>query len=209
MDHLLLKKFPLFPFLIIMLCACSNRSLSRVSMTDELVIDSVSPSSQTDNERKEIRIILDSIDNYIAKHEQIVLEIKPQKVYQINIPKDLLDRLDEGDLWKIDMYYLGELSSSKLKVLFESAVYGYSQYSPHGRQKLLIYNNQNKLLGHYRMSMMEIPEIVSGDSIRFNSSSDCNIITTLSFKDIIPSEIFVRCTEKGGDIYSFDKIENR
>lgn len=189
--------------LIATLASCKSVSEQRVF----LVVESVELPPQSEEEIKARQEISDQIDSYIDKQRQIVLETKPSEVYTINIPSDLLVLLDEGDLWRIDMYYLGELSSSKRKVLFEDAEYGYSQYSPHGNQRLLIYNDQNQLEGLCTMYLLDIPKIVGGDFIELKSESDCNQTTTLNLKDSIPNEIFIKCMDNYGDIYSFYKEE--
>ncbi|MDJ1500308.1 hypothetical protein [Xanthocytophaga agilis] len=103
--------------------------------------------------------------------------------------------------------YLGSIQTingDSLRFLKEIHFSGSSELTQHGSCVVTIYNsNQEKLGFYYVGGATDGPTRIERDKLIFDSREDCNLTTSISFRDSIPNQIFVRCTEKGGDLFTF------
>lgn len=109
---------------------------------------------------------------------------------------------------EIRITYLGSIVTTQkdtLKILNSINYSGQSEDSKHGNGIIFIYNAHNIRIGLYYVgAAWAVPTRVENGSLIFNYANErCNQSTFISLKDSIPKQIFIRCTEKGGDFYTF------
>lgn len=133
------------------------------------------------------------------KIEEIVLEENViGKEYGFNIN-------DNNFIHEYKLVYIGNLNvkNNVNKVLYLTELSGIKD-SPQANSYLIFYDNQNKKVGLYYIGSTDIPTIQNNGLFFKFEGGECNQTTTISFKDGIPKEIFINCTEKGGDLYKFE-----
>ncbi len=108
---------------------------------------------------------------------------------------------------EIQLTYLGEVKTKtgrKLKVVNSVWLWGLSKRAT---SRILIFNNENKYLGNYLLTMTyELPnELTNGNLIFKNSIGDCdkNQTTVINLKNGLPKQFFRKCKKVEGDIFSF------
>lgn len=109
---------------------------------------------------------------------------------------------------EISITYLGNVITTKkdtLKILNSVNFSGQLEYGKHGNGNVFIYDSQSKRIGFYYVgAAWAVPSKIEEGSLIFNYANEsCNQSTSISLKDSIPKQIFINCTEKGGDLYSF------
>lgn len=139
------------------------------------------------------------VKDFSDKIQELVLsENIKGKEYSFNID-------ESKNTLEYNLVYIGDLTvkNEKNKVLYETILSGNND-SPQLNSYLIIYDNQNNRLGVYYIGSLEIPKIQNNGLFFKYEGGECNQTTTISFKDSIPKEIFINCTEKGGDLYKFE-----
>lgn len=121
------------------------------------------------------------------------------------IKKALKDEIEE-----YHVKYLGKIKKSNgscLKFITNVLYCGKNTDSPHANAALYVYNDKNIELGYYSLGpIWSLPSKIVANNLVFDySDSYCNQKTIINFQDSIPSQIYIKCTEKGGDIYVFNK----
>lgn len=103
--------------------------------------------------------------------------------------------------------YLGEVKTRtgrKLKIVNSVLLWGLSKRAT---SRILIFNNDNKYLGNYLLTMTsELPnELTNGNLIFKNSIGDCDKdqTTVINLKNGLPRQFFRKCRKSEGDIFSF------
>lgn len=109
---------------------------------------------------------------------------------------------------EISITYLGNVITTKkdtLKILNSVNFSGQLEDTKHGNGNIYIYDSQSKRIGFYYVgAAWAVPSKIEEGSLIFSYANEsCNQSTTISLKDSIPRQIFINCTEKGGDLYSF------
>lgn len=113
---------------------------------------------------------------------------------------------------EFDVTYLGHINTiehDNLHILNVSSYFGNQEDSKRGTGLLYIYNDKYENLGYYNLgNVSALPSYIKNNLIVFDyNNEDCDGRTEISLVDSIPSEIFVNCSDKGGDIYVFTKLE--
>lgn len=123
-------------------------------------------------------------------------------------------KIDQGYEFKIanshetleySISYLGALNNSGYKLIYTGILSG-NKDSPHFNAYISIYSRGLKNIGSYYIGSNDKPEL-SNDSLVIRGIGDCNQVTKIGLKDSIPKQIFINCTDKGGDLYSFTNKE--
>jgi len=109
---------------------------------------------------------------------------------------------------EIIITYLGNIITAQkdtLKVVNSVNFSGQLKDARRGSGNVFIYDNKNERIGFYYVGAAGgIPSKVENGSLIFSYSNEsCNQSTAVSLCDSIPQQIFIKCTEKGGDLYSF------
>lgn len=107
----------------------------------------------------------------------------------------------------IQITYLGKVETKthiNYYILTWARIWGVNE---HTTGVILIYNTDNKYVGKYVLgSMYDLPNKINKNSLIFNNERkaycDKSIDTRISF-DSIPQNIFIRCKDNDGDIYSY------
>jgi hypothetical protein len=147
------------------------------------------------------------------------------------IKKDFLDKIQELVLSenKIDqeyffkvmlknkvleyrITYIGNVINTQkdsLKFVTTNIYSGNYEDSKGGDAIIWIYNSNNQKMGYYYIGgAIKTPlKIIKNNLFLPIQNTNCNQTTTISFKDSIPKEIFINCTEKGGDLYNFRLVD--
>lgn len=115
-----------------------------------------------------------------------------------------------GDKNEVKLKYIGEIKSKGGKVYkFLNSIHVSGLYDNALRAscRILIYNEKNLYLGHYFVgSLWYLPEKVADNKMIFPlRKANCNQKTEISFDNGIPKELYVQCTEKGGDVFVFSR----
>lgn len=106
--------------------------------------------------------------------------------------------------------YLGIVNIShekKYKILTTFLVSRAGSDNCHGASAIEIYTLENKIVGKYHLGMPDdLPDELKGNKLIYlTNSQDCNFRKERSI-DLgygLPQSLFIKCSEKGGDIYSF------
>lgn len=105
--------------------------------------------------------------------------------------------------------YLGNIINNKndtLKFITTNIYSGNYDDSKGGDAIISIYNSKNQRKGYYYIggAIKKSFKIVKNNLYLPIQDSTCNQTTILNFKDSIPKEIFINCTERGGDLYKYE-----
>lgn len=144
--------------------------------------------------------------SYQEKCIKLVLsENKVGHEYAFNIPNAEID--------EFILTYLGAISTTdkqSIKLLNVVQYSGQYQDAKRANASIYLYDSQYNLIGLYSLgSSNSLPSHIEKNKLVFNYKNDeCNQQTEIDFTDSIPSQIFVKCTSKGGDIYSFTKTSS-
>ena len=108
---------------------------------------------------------------------------------------------------QIDLIYLGEIHTpiGIYKIMTSNWLWGLSRRAT---CRILVFNQDNQLLGNYYVEMSDLPEKIEGNELVFLHSTDrdCdqNLITRISFKEGIPKRFYVECIANSGQVYTFE-----
>jgi len=141
--------------------------------------------------------------DFLQKTQELVLS--ENKVDQEFFFKIML----KNEVVEYSTTYLGNIINSQndtLKFVTTNIFSGNFDYSKGGDAIICIYNFKNQKIGYYYIggAIKKPFKIVENNLYLPIQDTTCNQTTTLSFKDSIPKEIFINCTEKGGNIYKFE-----
>lgn len=122
----------------------------------------------------------------------------------------LFSRPKENDFLEYKITYIGKLYSKNyglIKLLSFVTLSGTEKDLIRQNQVLDLYDESNKIIGGYYLGNNYYePFIIRNDSLIIsNYNTTCNLPTSISFHDSIPSFVFIHCTNNGGDIYNFSK----
>jgi hypothetical protein len=123
-----------------------------------------------------------------------------------------INRKDDFQEYRIT--YVGDLFCKKFgKIKVVSFIWqaGKGRAIRREHQSLNLFNKKNNIFGSYYLGNGGYKpfRIVKNTLIIAQHEDDCNLKTKINFYDSIPSFLYIRCTEKGGDIYNFSKIESK
>jgi hypothetical protein len=116
------------------------------------------------------------------------------------------DKSKKNDLDSLVVVYLGQIVTTKGKVLKFLTSRWYWGTAPRATSRIVVFNEKNQYLGDYYLTMTyDVPDKLEDNYLVFISnknSSSCppGVVTRISFKNGIPKQFFVKCN---GDIYSF------
>ena len=104
--------------------------------------------------------------------------------------------------------YLGNIKTDRgeeFKVLSLARIWGKNR---HTTGVIYIYSYMNVFVGKYSLgSSSDLPEKIVNNQLVFTNrnKSDCDskLITEVDFSKKIPKEIFLKCNDTSGDIYTF------
>lgn len=155
-----------------------------------------------DNAKRPIEKVTTN-DDYYEKCRKLVLS-------ENKIGQEYFFKLTKKEIDEFTLTYLGSIKTVKGDTLkFLNAVNFFGQYEDSKRANgaVFIYDNQNKKIGAYYVGGASgVPQKTEGTNLVFSYNDEsCNQTTAINFKDSIPQQIFITCTEKGGDLYSFSK----
>ncbi|MDR0507213.1 MAG: hypothetical protein LBH32_10440 [Dysgonamonadaceae bacterium] len=112
--------------------------------------------------------------------------------------------------------WLGEIKNSKennLNFLFCTTFSGIYADCKRANSNVLIFK-KNKLWGYYYVGggFEKVPIINGSDLIFFPSEwQECNLTTTINFRDSVPQQIFIKCSNENivsGDLFTLYKVTN-
>lgn len=141
-------------------------------------------------------------------------QTEDDSIRQVVLNKNKIGTQYEFGEWKetgeteTRLIYLGEINSSSktYKIMTSCWLWG---SSGRATSRILVFNQENELLGNYYVSMVDLPEKIENNQLvsSHTQSEECNKtkITRLSFENGIPSEFFLECNENSGEIYAFEK----
>ncbi len=116
------------------------------------------------------------------------------------------DKSKKSGLDSLVVVYLGQIVTTKGKVLKLITSRLYWGTVPRATSRIVVFNEKNQYLGDYYLTMTyDVPEKIEDNYLVFISnknSSNCppGVVTRISFRNGIPKLFFVKCN---GDIYSF------
>lgn len=104
--------------------------------------------------------------------------------------------------------YLGKVKTKEGRVFKIITSKWYWGLSPRATSRIVVFNHKNQYLGNYYVGMTyDLPERIESNSLVFSNKNrdDCDpkVKTIISFQNGLPKKFFLRCTDKGGDIYNF------
>ncbi len=113
---------------------------------------------------------------------------------------------------KSEIKYLGiarDNNNKQFKILTSFFVFSTSEDMCHGTSCIKIYDIKNQYIGEYYVGDYEnLPDYLKNNKLLYSENSKgCNLRKTrvIDLSKGLPKEFFIRCTKKGGDIYSFSK----
>lgn len=107
-----------------------------------------------------------------------------------------------------ELTYLGTIKTNKniYKIVNSSWIWGMSKRATN---RIIIFDTQNQYIGNYYVTTKcDLPNRTENDKLIFKRSDcvDCDTIENqIDFSNGIPNQIFINCTGKYGDLYSFDR----
>lgn len=140
------------------------------------------------------------LDHFQKIELEVLIKDKIGKVF-------VYDLVKSENCNKSNVKYLG-IVNKEYKIVTSFFVSG-NKYNCRGRSAIRIYDLKNKYFGEYYIGMPEdLPDSLNDNKLFFsqkNSICDKRKDFTISLENELPKEIFIPCTEKGGDFYSLDK----
>lgn len=106
--------------------------------------------------------------------------------------------------------YIGSLKNSQgdsLSFLSNIVYSGSYEETKRAGSTVNIYDQNNAKKGYYYVGgAKDGPQKVQGDSLIFSFDNEtCDQRTAISFRDSIPSQIYIACIKDGGDLYTLQK----
>lgn len=112
---------------------------------------------------------------------------------------------------KTEIKYLGTVKTKKgkkYKILTSFFVFSTSGDMCHGTSNIKIYDMKNRYIGKYYVSMpVSLPDALRDNKLIYLENwQECNLRKTgvINLSNGLPKFFFIPCSEKGGDIYSFE-----
>jgi hypothetical protein len=127
-----------------------------------------------------------------------------------NVGKEYsFNKLKKNNCDSTVIIYLGNIQASDgrvFKILISKWYWG---TTPRATSRIVVYNARNQYLGNYHVTMTtDLPSKIEGNALVFMNKDrkDCDhmLVSIVSFYNGLPSQFFLRCNGKSGDIYSFD-----
>jgi hypothetical protein len=125
------------------------------------------------------------------------------------IGQEYIFKISKQQIDELHVSYLGYVKTNKgdtLKFLNSINLFGQYEDSKRANGAVMLYKDGDLVGAYYVGGELEVPSRIENGNLIFDyNNSSCNQKTSISFKDSIPKQIFVTCTEKGGDIYNLSK----
>lgn len=139
-------------------------------------------------------------DYYDKCRELVLSENKIGQEYFFNVSGKTID--------EISVVYLGEIRTKKGKIirfLNSTNFTGAFEDARKATGSVFIYDDNGQRLGSYYVGgINSLPnKLDNGNLIFLYNNENCNQSTSINFVDSIPKQIFINCTSKGGDLYTF------
>jgi hypothetical protein len=142
-------------------------------------------------------------DDYYEKCRKLVLS-------ENKVGQEYIFKINGKSIDEINIIYLGNIKTNSGRVLkfIRTVNYmGLYEDSRRANGQVFIYDKENKRLGFYYVGgSLDVPSKIAGSDLIFSYNNEqCNQTTSISFIDSIPKQIFLACTEEGGNLYTFEK----
>ncbi|MCF3110900.1 hypothetical protein LL912_19095 [Niabella sp. CC-SYL272] len=144
-------------------------------------------------------------DLSVTLAQKVLQANKTGKTFSYNLSKT---RAEENVAY---YRYLGKIKSkpAPYKILTVKRVWGPNH---HTTGMILLFDQMERYIGKYILGDgTDLPQKVKGNALIFTNqlktSCDPDLVTHISFRDSIPSEIFLKCKGNYGDLYKF--IQNK
>ena len=143
-----------------------------------------------------------SKDDYYEKCRKLVLS-------QHEIGRQFDFKVVRKEIDEFSLIYLGTIKTRNgdtLKFLNAINYYGSFEDAKHANGFVYIYVGLNRKVGYYYVGGASgIPSRIEDGNLIFDyMDKSCNQTTEVIFLDSIPKQIFIRFTDRGGDIYTFN-----
>ncbi len=148
-----------------------------------------------------------AISDFATELKQLVLKenvVGQEYLFKVKKPDCVLE---------YEVAYIGDARSKRnglIKFVAFTVLSGNYEDSKRANSSINLYNKNGALLGSYYVGgRFDAQPVIANDTFIFIARSEhCNQTTRISFKDSIPSEIFLNCEEENGkmfgDVYGFD-----
>lgn len=189
--------------LLLISCNYKKSDLIITGQKNAPVAEYLAKSIQTEEEIAQAHKRIEDIETFVYREvEKILNKNQIGKTFFIHAP----DSIKAGGILEYKITYLGSIQIKGENIRFVSitSYAGNDEDSKRASSTITLFNG-NKRIGYYYVggAFDSLPQILNTNlMIKY---ADCSQTTTISFKDNIPQEIYVRCTEDGGDLYSFSK----
>ncbi|HVX27019.1 MAG TPA: hypothetical protein VHB70_11795 [Parafilimonas sp.] len=120
----------------------------------------------------------------------------------------VFDRSKKNGYNRTEITYLGKLKTKDGRVFKILISRWYWGLAPRATSRIVVFNNKNQYLGNYYVGMTyDVPDKIQNNALVFDNKNreDCdpNIVTRVSFTNVLPKQFFLECKNKMGDIYTF------
>lgn len=143
-------------------------------------------------------------------------QVNPFKAYQTvlqyaQVGKEYsFDKSRENDLDSLVVAYLGQIATTKGRILKFVTSRWYWGSVPRATSRIVVFNEKNQYLGDYYLTMTyDVPDRIEGTSLIFindkNAPCTSNLVTKVNFRKGIPKQFFLKCKGEMGDIYTFQQ----
>lgn len=124
------------------------------------------------------------------------------------IGKKIKFSISDSSIYEVEAIFLGKVKIgpiTNIKILNVTYFTGLYRDALRAKSEILIFNNGNEIMGKYEVGAIDnLPtEIISESKLLFLPQGECDLKTTIDFSDGPPNIIFIKCTEKGGNLYKF------
>lgn len=135
--------------------------------------------------------------------EEILNKNQIGKTFFINAPDSIIN---ERGILEYKITYIGSIYIKRDNIRFVciTSYAGNNEDLKRASSSITLYN-ENKRIGYYYVggAFDSPPQILNTNLII--KYDDCSQTTTISFKDSIPGDIYIRCAKDWVDIFSFSK----
>lgn len=130
-----------------------------------------------------------------------------RQVLKNNIPnEDYIYDIKDKEKTTYIIRYLGEFKAANKTRKFANLTimsFPYGSRKRHTHGILTVYDSTNQFIGAYDVSDPQaLPDHIKGTTLVFTPYDGCTATTVIDFKNGLTEDIFIRCTKRGGDIYS-------
>jgi hypothetical protein len=141
-------------------------------------------------------------------------QMNPQKDRQAVLRHSLIgkiyvfDRSKKSHYNRTEITYLGKLKTIQrhvFKILISKWYWG---IVPRATNRIVVFNNKNQYGGNYCVTTIyDLPSRIEDNSIVFDNTNkkecDTSTITRVNFATGLPKQIFLKCKNEMGSLYSF------